>query len=181
MKGDRERCLAAGMDNYIAKPIRAEHLFDTIASVLGDSGSSCGAGGPLARGATETAAKQVDGVVDWNDALAAVDGDRALLGAVARAFLQESPGLMEGIRRAVAAGNAPALRIAAHTLKGSMRCFAAPRAAATVFELEKMGQENRLQNAGDSLAALETEFAQVATALRNQFPEISHHDDHPCG
>jgi CheY-like chemotaxis protein len=156
MKGDRERCLEAGMDRYIAKPIRARQLFDAIGELVGTSGvSDTGVDPALPEGEQ----------VDWNEAMRAVKGDRHLLNVVVDAVLEESPGLLTRIRRSIAAGDAPGLRLAAHTLKGSIRYFGQSRAFELAYRLEEMGRDATLDGAEQTLAALEGETARLRSIL----------------
>ena len=160
MKGDRQRCLQAGMDEYIAKPIRAKQLFQVITALLerfiGPNEQSRGA---PADGEEET--------FDFSEALRTVRGDRELLKEIAEAFLKESPRLMTEIRQAVSAGDAAALRVAVHTLKSSMRYFGAGRAFEQAYQLEKMGRMGDLGNAESPLHALEGEIARLTPVLLN--------------
>ena len=156
MKGDRERCLEAGMDKYVSKPIRAKQLFDVIEETVGGFAKPDKAiQVPLPEG----------GKADWNAALRAVKGDRQLLDLVVETALEEAPRLMEGIRAAVAAGDPAALRLAAHTLKGSIRYFGESAAYELAFQLEQMGREGQFEGAAETLAALEGEIAQVTSVL----------------
>ena len=116
MKGDRERCLEAGMDDYVSKPIRADKLFDTIAGVLGPRG-----GEGLTAGSTLRSAEPI---VDWNAALEAVDGEQELLHTLVQAVVDEMPKMITAVRRAVDGRDPDGLGTAAHTLKGSLRYFA---------------------------------------------------------
>ncbi len=89
MKGDRERCLAAGMDFYVSKPIRAARLFEALRGRHGE-GTDRGQ-----RHAAATGAHVVGGqVVDWSEALHSVNGDQRLLRDIVEAFLDESPRLL---------------------------------------------------------------------------------------
>ena len=106
-----------------------------------------------------------DRLLDWNEALRTLKGDRELLKVVVETFLEESPRLLSTIRQALAGGDPSALRIAAHTLKGSMHYFGSTRAYERAFELEKMGQQGKLGDAAETLAALEAEMARLLPAL----------------
>jgi two-component system, sensor histidine kinase and response regulator len=155
MKGDRQRCLEAGMDGYIAKPIRSVDLFATIEEALGHA--------PAA--APEHVPRPEEGVLDWSVALSAVNGDRQLLREIILAFLEEGPRLIKEIRAAVAAGDADALRRAAHTLKGSMRYFGASRSFDRAYELETLAYRKQLDEAPTRAAELEIEVGRLIPAL----------------
>ena len=157
MKGDRERCLAAGMDDYVSKPIHAETLFDTIAAVLG-RGSPGGQRG-------KSVAESAESAIDWDAALEAVDGEESLLNTLVQAVLEESPQILEAIRRAVADGDASSLRSSAHTLKGSIRYFRADRAFDAAFRLERMGRDGDLSDANEVLRVLEEETGGILRLL----------------
>jgi PAS domain S-box-containing protein len=157
MSGDRERCLAAGMDEYIAKPIRAEQLFDTIAHAL--QGTRRGDGD-----APRTAWAGV-GTLDWGEALSAVNGDQELLRDVVDAFLDESPKVMAEIRSSIGASDGVVLRRAAHTLKGSVRLFGAHQANELAYRLETMGRDADFSLAGETLASLHGEMERILPEL----------------
>jgi signal transduction histidine kinase/DNA-binding response OmpR family regulator len=158
MKGDRQRCLQAGMDEYLPKPIRAKRLFETIETVLRDFPESA-----LPPDRTPPGGD----ILNWSEALHSVKGDHGLLRVVAGAFLEESPRWMSAIRRAIADGDSSALRIAAHTLKGDMRYFGDSQAYEHAFELEKMGQSGNLENAEAAFVTLEAEMARLVPVLLN--------------
>ncbi len=156
MKGDRERCLAAGMDGYTSKPIRIGELEQAIAQLVGPSKP---AQGPLPEQTRE------DGVIDRAALLAGVDGNRRLLRELVRLFLADCPQRLAEIKEAVRRGDAEALRIAAHTLKGCVGNFAAKQAFAAAQRLEIMGRDGDLDKAGDARTALESELARLTEAL----------------
>ena len=171
MKGDRERCLAAGMDDYVSKPIRARQLLETMEGVLGTRASDeCqseeGVAGNEAAGRPQPRLPSSgEGIVDWAAALNSVQGDHGLLKAVVETFLQECPELRATMRRALSEGDAASLRRAAHTLKGSSEYVGAKRAFEKAFELEKMAERGKLDGAEELLDALEGEVTRLAPVL----------------
>ncbi len=93
-------------------------------------------------------------------------GDSALAAAMAALFLSECPGQLDGVRRAVAAGDAPSLERAAHLLKGSVGNFMAVDATEAAAWLEEQGRAGNLADASSALRALEAALDRLTTALR---------------
>jgi two-component system sensor histidine kinase/response regulator len=153
MKGDRERCLEAGMDDYISKPIQSEVLYEVLERVAAAHRST---------GATETDCEQW---VDLTAALRRVRGRKEALEKLVRLFLKESVELQSAIRQALADADAPRLEKAAHTLRGSLECFGARPAAEAALQLELKGRQRDLTAASESSVALETEIERVRTVL----------------
>ena len=166
MKGDRERCLEAGMDGYIAKPIHANELFDTMEAVVTGSGSAVAPSEPAPSEPTppEAETARSDGP-DWSVALKAVRGNRDLLKTVVETVLAELPPMMTAIRQAIGHRDAAELRLAAHTLRGSIRYFGSTPAAGHAAALEQFGEENRLDDAETTLAALDEALERLNSAL----------------
>jgi len=159
MKGDKERCLQAGMDGYVAKPIRPRDLSEAIESFNQTREP------PVAQAPPDQPHVE-EGVLDEAEALARLDGDRELLREIAGIFLQERPQLMAEIRDALSRGDAQALAQAAHALKGSVGNFAAHRAFQAALDLETIGKSGDLKAASEALEALETEIDRVEHALQ---------------
>ena len=157
MKGDRERCLAAGMDGYTSKPIRIRDLEQAIAQLIRPINSAS---------VSVPEAKQADGVIDHAALLAGVDGDRRLLCELVRLFLADCPQGLAKIKNAIRCGDAGALGRAAHTLKGSVGNFATRNAFAAAQRLEIMGRDGDLDNAGKAFMTLESELARLTEELR---------------
>jgi len=156
LKGDAERCLAAGMDAYLAKPLEVLELRATLAS-LGRTGRPSPP--PVAARAPDR------GPLDESRLLDRVGGDRRALARLVRLFVADSRKLLAQARRAVAQGKAPELRAAAHALKGSVSNFAAPAATAAAARLQQIADAGDLAEASGAYARLNEELARVRKRL----------------
>jgi CheY-like chemotaxis protein len=168
MVGDGERCLAAGMDGYLSKPVRATDLYRVVEEMLPRQTVSPSASSPSAVAMAVTATRgDVDSTppLDWQEALEQLDGNTALLQNLVAVFREECPKLMAGIQDAMTREDTSALRRAAHTLKSSANVFAAKPVAAAAWRLETLGRAGTLAGAAEAWAALETAVAQLLPAL----------------
>jgi len=148
MKGDREKCLAAGMDAYLTKPIQSKALFDAIESVMGAA----------ARGSV------IPGF-DRGAALAHTGDDPALLQELVDIFLKDCPQRLEAIRQAVCSRDAEALAAAAHSLKGSVGTFAAPAVYEACWTLEQLARERDFDRMQTALEELEAKLAAILPGM----------------
>ncbi len=165
MTGDRERCLEAGMDAYLPKPLAAEELWEALAKIA--EGEPPGAKPPPPAPAAEgppPEGPQPTGV-DREVALARVGGDARLLGLLVQMFRDEGPRLRDEIRKAVGAGDAALLRRGAHTLKSAAGNVGATGVADIALELETMGRSGELAGAPAALARLEDALARLGPGL----------------
>jgi CheY-like chemotaxis protein len=145
MAGDRERCLAAGMNAFVSKPLRPDMLMTTINGLLAASAPP--------RRARRAAAPRRTGtrhgeVIDGAALLEGFGGDRGLLEATIAVFLQDAPQQLAVLDAAIARGHAPDVAQAAHALKGSVGLFSTGRAYAAARRLEmtaRRGQTSRFE------------------------------------
>jgi two-component system, sensor histidine kinase and response regulator len=144
MRGDRERCLEAGMDAYLSKPLVPALLFETIHWVV-------------------AAGAEVGSAPD--DLLERFDGDEDLLRELAGIFLDSTPGHLAALRIAVRDRDSRALEAAAHLLRGSVSIFGAPEACDAALRLEEMGHSGAWDRVPEALAAFEREVALVQASL----------------
>jgi CheY-like chemotaxis protein len=154
MKGDRERCLSAGMDFYVSKPIQPQELLEVIDSLTqsyNDDQSGSGDDASVA--------------FDLNAAMERVEGDNELFVELIDLFFDQSPALIAQIQDAIAAGNPVALQNAAHSLKGAISNFEAHGAFEAAFKLEVIGKDEMLDEAGEALQALDAEVLKLTSAL----------------
>ena len=170
MKGDREDCLAAGMDGYVPKPIRVNELSSALVNLFGHTGSfgrsgENGAAGQAASSAVIAGPEDCKSQVDWPAALETVLGDRDLLKTVIDAVLAECPTVLVQLDQAVAARDPAIVRRAAHTIKGSLRTFEATRTSDIAAQIEEAGRRGDLEGISGRVLELKHELKAVLQEL----------------
>ena len=157
MQGDKDRCLAAGMDGYLAKPIDVDELIATVEHFAGQARHA-----PVEQG---DAAPTPPAIFDERVALAYAGGDRKLLQQVVKLFRSDTPRALRSLARAVEQKDAEALRLAAHALRGAMATIGASAGVEDATKLEDLGRTGELADAPriheilvQHIAALEKAF-----------------------
>jgi two-component system, sensor histidine kinase and response regulator len=158
MVGDKARCLAAGMDGYVSKPLRPEELYALLEDIA-------------ARLAPREA--RLEETLDRKELLALLDGDLSLLTELIDIFWENSPDLIAQLRSALEDRDLHTLTYAAHALKGAVGNFAAKRALALIAELETTGETSDFSQAARTLDALEAELASLRQALSSLREELA--------
>jgi PAS domain S-box-containing protein len=153
MRGDRELCLEAGMDDYVSKPIKG----DDLARMLERWG---GRGRMMEAGAPKEAEGQPSGSFDQNamDQLKASDPSGSLVAELCRLFLRDTPRRLEEIASAVEAADPAQAGFAAHALKSTCWILGARRLARLATELERQGVAGVLEQPREQVAELNREF-----------------------
>jgi signal transduction histidine kinase/CheY-like chemotaxis protein len=188
MTGDRERCLSAGMDGYLAKPIRKCELLALVETEWIESLTSRGSGhlvtqvssirSPATHGNDEFEAANTRSLgesrcvpdsidIDWNRALEELSGDAALLTLVVNTLLEEAPNLWSMLRQALVGRNAGQLRLAAHTLKGSVSHLGVERLTSVLQLLEAAANAGEIDDAQRLLLQAEEDFSRLVPALND--------------
>jgi len=157
MKGDRERCLDAGMDAYISKPIRSKELFETIETLL-----SGRATGPTI---TPSAPSTDDAVFNEALLLERTEGSAEVCDLLVQTFIKERPKHDAGLREAIQKKDVKALAVAAHGLKGAVANFTEGAALQAVKALEAAAKQGDLQAAGGEYRRVGSELDRLQTAL----------------
>jgi signal transduction histidine kinase/CheY-like chemotaxis protein/HPt (histidine-containing phosphotransfer) domain-containing protein len=196
LTGDREKCLSAGMDDYVSKPFGKEQLRAVLRKWLDgkknnerevlasssakkemsyaslqknkESFEGCG---------TKTEQLSSQSVIDRKvlDNIRALqgDGDDDLLNKIITIFLSDSPERLAELRKAVNSGDAPSINRIAHTLKSSCANLGALNLSSQFKEMEAMGRTNSIEHTPELLSQIEAEFKTVEAALREELMQES--------
>jgi two-component system, sensor histidine kinase and response regulator len=158
MKGDRERCMAAGMDGYLSKPIRPQELDEMLDGYLARLHKVM----PDAKAGTVP-----DVSVCKEELMERIDNDLTLLSEVLVLFRADYPLQIQNAREAVGKDDGAALQRVAHALQGALGNLAAPNASKLAGELLSMGKVGKAADAGPQVTMLEEELIRVIEALEN--------------
>ena len=164
MTGDRDRCVAAGMDDYVTKPLHPSELLDAVERGASPGRAPSDSPDQLVLRQPQDERSTMP-VYDMDRALARLEGERKLLREMITIFLVESIGLMKTIRESAGSGDLAALGRAAHTLKGATGTLGAPRAFEAARRLEDAARQNQ-PSVGPALADLEREMIDLRRALQ---------------
>jgi HPt (histidine-containing phosphotransfer) domain-containing protein len=160
VKGDRERCLAAGMDGYLPKPLRRQELRRIIDDVLREGRTH-----NPPRTASSPAAGPTGGILDTETALALLEGDEALFAELVDLYLGELPRLLAELRGALAANELLAVGHRAHRLSGLAKTLASRAACDAAVRLEEASRKGDRAAVADSSAEVESQFTRLQRAL----------------
>lgn len=176
LAGDKEACLAAGMDGYVSKPLRISELREAISGLFGSEGvpepehvpNDRTADGPLELRAESQSESQAESTAtedgcesDWTVALNVCGGDETLLKEILEAFLQEAPALLEEIEVALAGEDAAVARRAAHTLKGAVGVLGFLDVSDLALEVEKRAADGKVHECNSLIPKLRAELNRI--------------------
>lgn len=159
MTGDRERCLAAGMDGYLTKPINPQELWQALEGLLPPA-LKAEAPSLADPPAASTPPQNHQGLLER------FDGDLSLVRQLVGLFLEEYPASLRELERALEAKDLEALAAAAHALKGSVGYFDSPAASAAALRLERVSRGRDLAAAARALEELKLELQRLALSLQ---------------
>jgi len=161
MAGDREACLAAGMDAYVAKPLRPDDLFSTIDALCSPTD------GAKATPPAPAPEAQMVPMVNLKTLLAGFGGNRRLVQEVVDVFLEDAPAMLTRLRDAARANDGAAIAAAAHAIKGSAGLFSQGAAYESARRVEQLARSGELAKAEAACADIEADVSQLMAELRH--------------
>jgi two-component system, sensor histidine kinase and response regulator len=163
MKGDRERCLAAGMNDYISKPILPQALLDALEKWM-KSGRETPP--PFVAPAGATGSVRGEPVFDRPALLARLMGDDELMKEIISGFLQDIPRQIQTLKKHIDRGDTESAGSQAHAIKGASANVGGLAMSATAFAIEKAGKAGRIEEISALVPELERQFALLETSMR---------------
>ena len=162
LEGDRQRCLDAGMTDYVSKPVRTEELARALARVLSESGAP----EPAPASALATTELSKDEVFRKAELLQRVDGDEDIARRIVDRFLEEAPSRIDCLRLALNDHDIQQLEREAHALKGAAATVAACALSEVALRLEKQGKAGEWEGADVLVETIVAEFDKTRKLMR---------------
>jgi len=164
MKGDEERCLTAGMDAYLTKPIRTKELIAVLDEIgVHKAGSTIPLDVPSRKLTTDA--------FDLEATLERLDGDRGLFQELTKVFKDDCPRIVEKMRRAIVMHDAKSLEGFAHTLKGSSANLGALAVSHAAGEIERLAHAGSAESTSMEFRVLQREIERVLTEFESLFAQ----------
>lgn len=164
MQGDREKCLAAGMDDYIAKPVNPQTLARALDSWLKDKAEAA-PGKQDVLAAEDKEEIDESRVFDRENVLERMMGDEDIVREIIKEFRSDIPGRIADLKTAVSSADASLVRHLAHTIKGAAGNVGGLTVEDLSYEIEKAGEDSDIDKAKTLMPLLEEQYRLLDTAL----------------
>ena len=181
LKGDRERCVEAGMDGYVTKPIASAELKAVIASTLHWT---------QADEDTSSNADAKPSPVNLEQVLESLGGDENLMREVLGIFLEQTPKHLASLRQALVTKDATTIERTAHSMKGELGYLGIAEVSQKARQLEEMGRKGDVEGAQRAFPSFEADILGIVAGIRGAravnslaaSPVLQKHgsQEHPC-
>jgi HPt (histidine-containing phosphotransfer) domain-containing protein len=161
LAGYKERCLAAGMDGYLTKPIRTDLLLQALADFQGAPGM-----GPSPEMTKPAETKLEEAHFDTDDLVERLMGNEDLAKRVAGAFIDQMPEQLAALAAAIRNADAPAARMAAHSIKGAAANVGCETVREVAHLMEQLGESGALAQASEVMQEVAASFEAVKPAIQ---------------
>ena len=170
MTGDREKCIAAGMDDYVSKPINPEALFSVINKI---ARKLQGAKAQKPTQPSQGSKTFSPTTFDLSGAMETVLGNKDLFREIAGMFIETCPDYIARINKGIAGNDGGVLEREAHSLKGAIGNFGAREAYEVAHRLEKLGEEGEMATAAVELSNLESAIKELLSEMKIVLQEMN--------
>jgi len=180
MKGDDQKCLDAGLDDYMSKPIKRDKLTEILTKYLSKESESVmdkidsakdqleQIGQMCSDSSSDSSQENIaESPIEW-DFVMETCGDEEIAEVIAESFVSDAPEMLQALRDAIDAGNAKDILLYAHKIKGSGLNIGAKKLGEKAAPVEDAGDKGDVKTASDLFDAVETEFDKVIAFLSEQ-------------
>ncbi|MGH2737790.1 MAG: response regulator [Actinomycetota bacterium] len=170
MEGDRQKCLDAGMDDYVSKPVSFESLDAVLQRWVSSADARMTPSSPSSEGPVEEE-RSLDPAIISSLRQLQTRREREWMPRLISMFLEDAASTLESLRQALKLEEQETITKRAHALAGTAASFGARRMGRLSGHLKTLGSQSQFESARETMAEIEAEFDRVSEALRAEFPD----------